>query len=246
MRGVLAARTAYDAEDRSAWPVLSHTPLQDGYDRAKLSRYGDEHWDLTPAVFRPNARRCHCIVKFDTLPDPALATMMRAYLYARLNVHLPGWAPPLPPASLRQAFNHIRPFFGFVLEELSNLHLPALNQVLLNRYAKVVTASKSRQPAVNALLLKPIWHLYHYRDHLPGGGLRFEPWPGHSSASVAGYSSRRDENRTARIPESILAPLLSWSLKYVQVFSTDIFAARAEYSALADRADRLARNDLQG
>ena len=108
----------------------------------------------------------------------------------------------------------------------------------------MVTASKSRQPAANALLLKPIWHLYHYRDHLPGGGLRFEPWPGHSSASVAGYSSRRDENRTARIPEPILAPLLSWSLKYVQVFSSDIFAARAEYSALADRADRLARNDV--
>ena len=245
MRGVQAARTAYDIEDRSTWPVLSHSPLRAGYDRAELSRYADEFWDLTPAVFRENARRCHCTVKFDTLPDPGLATMMRSYLHARRNVRLPGWAPPLPPASIRQAFNHVRPFFEFVLEELDTLDLPALDQALLDRYAKAVTASKARQPAVNALLLKPIWHLYHYRDHLPGGGLRFEPWPGHSSASVAGYSSRRDENRTARIPEPILAPLLSWALKYVQVFSTDIFAAGAEYSALADRADRLARNDLQ-
>ena len=245
MRGVQAVRTAHGIEEHSTWPVLSHSPLRAGYDRAELSRYADEFWDLTPAVFRQNARRCHCTVKFDTLPDLALATMMRAYLYARLNVHLPGWAPPLPPASIRQAFNHIRPFFEFVLEELGALDLPALDQALLNRYAKAVMASKSRQPSVNAQLLKPIWHLYHYRDHLPGGGLRFEPWPGHSSASVAGYSSRRDENRTARIPEPILEPLLSWALKYVQMFSTDIFAARAEYSALTDRADRLARNDQQ-
>lgn len=245
MRGVQAARTAYNIEDRSTWPVLPHAVLRPGYDRAELSRYGDAFWDLTPAVFRQNARRCHCTVKFDTLSEPAMAAMMRAYLYARLNVRLPGWAPGLPPASIRQAFNHVRPFFEFVLEEVGTLDLPVLDQALLNRYAKTVTASKSRQPAVNALLLKPIWHLYHYRDHLPGGGLRFEPWPGQSSAFVAGYSSRRDENRTARIPEPILAPLLNWALKYVQVFSADIFAARAEGTAITDRATRLARADLQ-
>ena len=245
MIGVQAVHTAYDIEDRSTWPVLSHAPLQAGYNRAELSRYGDDHWDLTPAVFRQNARRCHCTVKFDTLSDPAIATMMRAYLYARLNVHLPGWAPPLPPTSVRQAFNHIRPFCEFVLGELGTLDLPALDQSHLDLYAKKITVSKTRQPAVNALLLKPIWHLFHYREHLPGGGLRFEPWPSQSSASVAGYSSRWDENRTARIPEPILTPLLSWALKYVQVFSSDIFAARAEYSAVRDRATRLARGDLQ-
>jgi hypothetical protein len=243
MRGEQSARSAYDIEDRSTWPVLSHAPLQEGYDRAELSRYGDEHWDLTPAVFRQNARRCHCTVKFDTLSDPTLATMMRAYLYARLNVHLPGWAPQLPPASIRQAFNHVRPLFEFVLERRGAVDLTTLDQALLNRYAKLVTASTSRQPAVNALLLKPIWHLYHYRDHLPGGGLRFEPWPGQSSAFVAGYSSKRVENRTARIPEPILTPLLSWSLKYVRLFSEDIFAARAEDSAIKERAARLAMAD---
>ncbi|MEO1178526.1 MAG: integrase, partial [Pseudomonadota bacterium] len=185
------------------------------------------------------------MVKFDALSDPAMTEMMRAYLYARLNVCLPGWVPQLPSASIRQTFNHIRPFFEFVLEELDTLDLPALDQTLLDRYAKKIIDSKTRQPAANALLLKPIWHLYHYREHLPCGGLRFEPWPGQSAASVAGYSSRSYENRTARIPEPILAPLLSWALKYVQIFSKDIFAARAELTAIADRADRLARNDLQ-
>jgi hypothetical protein len=245
MIDVQTASIAYDIEDRSGWPVLPHAPLQAGYNRAELSRYSDDYWNLTPAVFRQNARHCHCTVKFDKLSDPAIATMMRAYLYARLNAYLRGWAPPLPPASIRQAFNHIRPFFEFVLEELGSLDFSALNQSHLDLYAKKIMASKTRQPAVNALLLKPIWHLYHYRDHLPDGGLEFEPWPGQSSASVAGYASRSDENRTARIPEPILTPLLSWALKYVQVFSSDIFAARAEYNAIRDRARRLARGDLQ-
>lgn len=243
MRGEQTARSAYDIEDRSTWPVLAHARLRTGYDRAGLSRYGDAVWDLTPAVFRRNARCCHCTVKFDALSDPAMGAMMRAYLFARLNVRLPGWAPPLPPASIRQAFNHIRPFLEFVLEQIDRLDLAQLHQSHLDLYARKVTTSKARQPAADALLLKPIWHLYHYRDHLPGGGLRFEPWPGQSSASVAGYSSRHDENRTARIPEPILTPLLSWALKYVQLFSNDIFAARAEDSAIKERAARLAMAD---
>ncbi|MEO0830023.1 MAG: integrase, partial [Pseudomonadota bacterium] len=121
-----------------------------------MSRYGDAFWDLTPAVFRRNARRCNCMVKFDALSDPAMTEMMRAYLYARLNVCLPGWVPQLPSASIRQTFNHIRPFFEFVLEELDTLDLPALDQTLLDRYAKKIIDSKTRQPAANALLLKPI------------------------------------------------------------------------------------------
>lgn len=243
MSGIQTARPASNNEDRSAWAVLTYAPLRAGYARAELSRYGDDHWDLTPGVFRENARRCHCTVKFDTLSDPEMAAAMRAYLYARLNVPLPGRASPLSPASIRQTFNHIRLFFEFVLGELGTVDPTVVDQALLDRYAKTVIAAKTRQPAVNAQLLKPIWHLYHYRDHLPGGGLRFEPWPGQSSASVAGYSFRRDENRTARIPEPILTPLLNWALKYVQVFSADIFAARAEVSAIAHRARRLTRKD---
>ncbi|TIS68389.1 MAG: hypothetical protein E5X11_07750, partial [Mesorhizobium sp.] len=42
------------ADDR---PVLAIAPLHDGFDRSNLSRYGDARWDLSPAVFRENARR---------------------------------------------------------------------------------------------------------------------------------------------------------------------------------------------
>lgn len=240
---VQTSRPEHSGENRSAWPVLMNMPLRDGYDRKALSRYDDDHWDLSPAVFRENARQCHCTVRFDTLSEPAMAGAMREYLYARLNIRIPGWAPPLPPASIRQAFNQIQPFFEFVCAELGAIDMVRVDQALLDRYAKTVMASKARQPAANALLLKPVWHLHHYRMHLPSAGLPFEPWPGRNSASVVGCSSKQQENRTERIPEPILTPLLKWSFKYVQVFAVDIFAARAELSAIADRAERLAKSD---
>lgn len=228
---------------RDEWPVLTSAPLRTGYDRDKLSRYGDEQWDLTPAVFRENARQCHCTARFDGLKDPMVADALRAYLYARLNIRIPGWAPLLQPAGVRQAFNHVRPFLEFVRDAFGALHIAQVDQAFLDQYAKKILSSKQRQAPVNALLLKPIWHLYHYREHLLAYGLPLEPWPGQSAASVAGYASRLQENRTARLPESILTPLLVWAFKYVQVFSTDIFAARAEMSAMEAQAARLAAAD---
>ncbi|WP_414886676.1 MULTISPECIES: integrase [unclassified Sphingomonas] len=80
--------------------------------------------------------------------------------------------------------------------------------------------------------------LFHYRDHFPDGGLSFEPWQGRSAARVAGYKHAR-ENRTPRIPENIIEPLLGWSLRYVTYFAHDIFAARASLDRLEARRARL-------
>jgi hypothetical protein len=51
---------------------------------------------------------------------------------------------------------------------------------------------------------------------------------------IAGLSLQPQsaDNRTARIPEPVIAALLRWSLKYIDHFAADIFAARAEYDAL--------------
>ena len=49
MRGERTARSAHDIEDRSTWPVLSNTPLQEGYNRAELCKHPaktaeDDRW----------------------------------------------------------------------------------------------------------------------------------------------------------------------------------------------------------
>ena len=52
-------------------PVLVSAPLKAGFDRDDLSRYADQSWDLGPAVFRENARRCHVTVHFRAIGDGA-------------------------------------------------------------------------------------------------------------------------------------------------------------------------------
>src|ERR1700690_1663928 len=97
-------------------PVLVSAPLKPGFDRSDLSRFGDQSWDLGPAVFRENPRRCHVTVHFDAIGDAATARAIREFLYARLNVALPGGRQRLPPARVRQGFNRAKRFFHYLGE----------------------------------------------------------------------------------------------------------------------------------
>ena len=219
-------------------PVLASAPLKAGHAREELSRVGDPSWDLGPAVFRENARRCHVTVHFDVLEHADMQAAMRAYLYARLNVDLPGFRAKLPPASIRQAFNRARRFFAFARKQLGWLDLGRIDQALVDAYARHLRDDPARRPIIVGQLLQVVTDLYHLRDHLPGGGLGFEPWAGRTAACVAGYRHVR-ENRTPRMPEAIVTPLLAWSLRYITIFATDILAARAALDRLEARRARL-------
>lgn len=219
-------------------PVLASAPLKSGHVREELSRVDDASWDLGPAVFRENARHCHVTVHFDVLEHADVKTAMRAYLYTRLNIDLPGCRPKLAPASIRQAFNQARRFYAFVRARLGRLDLGRVDQALVDDYARDLRADPKRRPIIVAQLLQVVIDLYHLRDHLAGTGLGFEPWSGRAAARVAGYRHVR-ENRTPRMPEEIITPLLAWSMRYITVFAKDILAARAEINRLEARRARL-------
>jgi hypothetical protein len=123
------------------------------------------------------------------------------------------------------------------------MDLARVDQNLIDAYARSLRADRRRLPNVNAQLLEVIVDLYAFRDHLPSGGLRFVPWQGRSPYVVAGYRHKPHENRTPRIPEPIIAPLLAWSLKYIGAFAADIFAARDELTALQMRRAALQTDD---
>ena len=229
--------TAFDER-----PVLATAALKADYAREQLSRVGDPIWDLGPAVFRENARRCHVTVHFDVLEHADVQVAMRAYLYARLNVDLPGYRQKLAPASIRQAFNHARRFFAFARLALGRLDLGSIDQALADAYARHLRADPARRPVIVGHLLEVVSDLYHYRNHFPGGGLVFEPWAGQAPARVAGYRYVV-ENRTPRFPEDVIAALLAWSLRYVTIFASDILAARRELERLEARRDCLVAAD---
>jgi integrase len=182
-------------------------------------------------------------VHFTAIGDDATERALREFLYARLNVALPGGRQRLPPASVRQVFNRAKRFFDYVRATLGVMDLARVDQDLSDAYARSLRADRRRLPNVNAQLLEVVVDLYSFRDHLPSGGLSFEPWHGRSPYLVAGYRHRPHENRTPRIPEPIIAPLLAWSLKYIGVFAPDIFAARDELTALQMRRATLQADD---
>jgi hypothetical protein len=181
-------------------------------------------------------------VHFGAVSDATVARCLREYLYARLNVEIPGFRSRLPPASVRQVFNRARRFLEFVRAELGSCDLGRVDQVLLDRYAKFLRNGRCR-PVVVAQLLDVIFDLHAFRAHLPNAALLIEPWPGRASSQVAGNRYTAEENRTPRMPEAVIAPLLAWSLKYVTLFAQDIFAAREELLRLEERQMALAAAD---
>ncbi|WP_223568940.1 integrase [Agrobacterium tumefaciens] len=239
---MISAATVPHEQELDLRPVLASVPLKPGFDRSNLSRYGDANWDLGPAVFRENARRCHVTINFESVEHTGVREALREFLYARLNADLPGHRKRLPPGSVRQVFNRARRFFEFVRDELGDLNAHRVDQQILDRYARHLKSGRTRQPAMVAQLLEIPFDLRAYRDHLPSIGLSFEPWSDRSPARVAGYRFVR-ENLTPRIPEQIITPLLSWSLRYVTMFATDIFAAREELGRLEARCSALIKSD---
>jgi integrase len=226
-------------------PVLESAPLRRGHRRSALSRFEDETWDLSPAVFRENARVCHVTAHFDGIEDAGVAKMLREFLYARLNFDVPGYRMRLPPASIRQLFNRTRRFLEFVATRGGSCHLPSVDQATLDAYRNHLTADQQRRSIQVAHLLEVVVDLHHYREHMPSGGIELRPWKGRSAHLVAGSKQTSGENKTPRLPEEVIAPLLKWSLKYVTLFSADILSARAELESLQQRKKQLIAEDLR-
>ena len=58
-------------------PVLESAALRRGHKRSALSRFEDSTWDLSPAVFRENARVCHVTAHFGGIEDASIARTLR-------------------------------------------------------------------------------------------------------------------------------------------------------------------------
>lgn len=224
-------------------PILESVPLKPHYDRDSLSRYEDSFWDVSPAVFRENVRRCHVTVNFDSVEDLGVREATREILYAKLNISIPGHRKRISPTNVRQSFNRVRRFFEFVREDVGVVNLTKIDQKLLDRYHRHLKTDVNRRSVNIAQLLEIAIDLYAYRDHLPSGGLNFLPWEGRAASHVAGARTPR-ENLTPRIPEDIMSPLLAWSIRYITIFSNDILAAREELEKLQLKCNEHIQSDL--
>lgn len=211
--------------------VLASRKLKEGTDREALSRFGDDVWDLGPAIFHVTARKAFGRVDFNGIVCPVERLTAKEYIYAWLNERLPDRATRLRPLSARAALALLCQVMTFVRERQGRFDASFIDQDLLDAYL-ALQKSRSVLPRHIAACLRPTVQLYRLAPFLTHGGLRFVPWNGRPIFTVAGCGGRPDENKTPRIPEPVIGALLRWSLHYVELFSTDIFAARAELDAL--------------
>lgn len=232
MRGREQALAPVQSTKRSSDDiVLAAMALKDGTNRERLSRFGEDVWDLDPAIFHITARNAFRTVDFGPIACPVERLAAKEYIYAWLNEPLPDRLGRLRPLSTRSALAVLRRFMTFVRERLGRFAVDAIDQDLLDAY---LAQQKARNVLASrvAECLRPVVQLYRLGPFLTAGGLRFAPWSGRPLFIVAGCTSHHNENLTPRIPEPVIGTLVRWSLKYIDVFAPDIFAARAELDAL--------------
>ncbi|WGR70330.1 MULTISPECIES: hypothetical protein [unclassified Bradyrhizobium] len=190
---------------------------------------------MAPGIFQTRARHVYHELDFSGMDCPAERLTAKEYIYAGLNERLSDGRPRLRPASARVALRDLARFMAFVREQRGRFDAAMINQDLIDAYRSSLVAATSTSARQITRYLKPIIELHRLAAWLTCGGLSFLPWGGRTLYRVAGCGPRGDENRTPRIPEPVIGALLHWSLKYIDLFSTDIFAARAELDALEAR-----------
>jgi len=138
---------------------------------------------------------------------------------------------------------YIQHFVEFVSTRAGTVDLRRIDQALLDCYLAHAHDGGRRTPNETVKYVEVPIDLHHLSPWLTDGGIGFLPWRGRAAHRVAGRPPAPAENATPRIPEPIIAAMLRWSLKYVEVFAPDILAARAELDALEDRCDRMMAQD---
>ena len=114
--------------------VLASMALKDGTDRARLSRFHDDIWDLDPAIFHVTARNAFRTIDFSGIACPLERLTAKEYIYAWLNELLPDRAGRLRPLSTRTALATLRRFMTFVRERSGRFDAAYINQETLDAY----------------------------------------------------------------------------------------------------------------
>jgi hypothetical protein len=220
--------------------VLGDRPLRPGVPRTATSQFGDGVWDLTPAVHQQHGRKL--TLHFTTVPE-RFRPAAKELFYALLAGQPPAGQPRLGIDTIRGHFSTVLAFLTWAdrrgvgsLAALGAQDLAAYQEHLLTSPG---TTPRWRQKRRHAVRLLWLYRAQLATDRLPLDPDRLEGWDEERPTARAG------ENRTERIPEAVLGPLLGWALRWVDEFAHDVLRATAEWAALrantqANRARRAA------
>ncbi|OKI26629.1 hypothetical protein A6A28_16800 [Streptomyces sp. CB03578] len=201
-------------------------------------RVGDMIWDMRPFV--PRTARGSAVCDFSAFADAIGMRTAKEYMYSRFRRGIPSSymsASTVKPMKITWAAQELARC-RIVLDNLRDLGIDRLHDVTREHLVMLLDQWKRGPVSTTASLVTTIKQLAAHSPFLHLDELKIRPWPGRTSAAVAGKPPSSDENSTDRIPEHIMAPLLRAAVFYVTVASRDIRAARAEVEALRQEASR--------
>lgn len=210
--------------------VLHGRQLRPGTLLRNTARFEDDVWSLEPATLQGHERRL--ILRFDVVSERYRETF-KLLCYAALSGDLPAGEPRPSVSALLTHYYSVRKFLTWLESEEGGCPLDQVSADVLRRY-QLHLLGLHRSLMRRHALRHAVTMLWRYRECLDGGGLRLDP------RTVAGWHeslrSIGSENTTARIPETVHAPLLMWALRFVHDFSSDILGASDRWDDLCHRS----------
>ena len=212
--------------------VLANRPLNPRTRLADTSRFGDDKWDLSPAIFQTH--QVALTLNFLTIPA-AFRQVTKELLGAILLNDLPDGEPEVRVATVRALFTDLKQFFAWAHQRgITDLH--SIGHQDIEDYGKHLGTRRYSHNTVRTKR-KTVRMLWTYRSKLHTDALSFDPHPLWSEVEGPRRRSRGagPENATDRIPEQVLAPLLRWALRWVEDFADDILRAQDEWIGMRSR-----------
>ncbi|OZC56420.1 hypothetical protein CH278_23765 [Rhodococcus sp. 05-2254-5] len=206
--------------------VLNGRPVRPETELSRASRFVDDVWDLSPAFFQQH--HVALILDFTSVPS-VYRTVAKELFIGLLGGPAPARGRGLPKvATIASMLPTLRHFFSW-LASRPNLRQPLLSELQPSDLIAYQMHLLATQPTltVRDRYRSSVRSLYRYRGLMVTDQLTFDPY------HIDGWSESGDrsgpDNATARIPEAVLGPLLTWSLRFVDEFASDILAADREW-----------------
>lgn len=210
--------------------VLADRPLKPGTDLEATARFGQDVWDLVPAILQ--VQQLKQSIHFLTVPVQYRQTAKELFFALLRNDH-PHGMPNSRISTIRGRFSQVRQFLLWA-DKRGTASLHDLTAQDFKDYDSVIHSTKSSADNLNAKRTgaRLLWL---YRDKLTTDALSSDPniaWGSPTRGRRRQTERRRGENSTARIPEQVLAPLMSWALRWVEDFADDVVQLHQEWDQL--------------
>jgi len=204
--------------------VLHNRELRDDILLESTSRFADEIWVLSPAVHQVHHR--NHIMNFPTLPKRFRDTAKELF-YTLLTADPPPGEARYGLTTLRALFTGVK-YFLYWADLSGHATLRSITPEDLTQYQAWMLSShfSPHRREINRRSARLFWL---YRDLLPNDRITHDPRRQNNWAKDTKQHPGGGENKTDRIPEQVVSPLLVWAFRWVDDFSGDIIAARREW-----------------